>query len=193
MTPTGVKDSQPGGGTSIAVPRSSGHPIYLPLPLTPMRPLPFLLLLVVPAKSWSQSAPEPAMTTTGAFFALSVADLEASTGWYTQKLGLRIVTRLGKQNGIAVTVLEGGNLMVELIQQDGARSLSALGPGLSAGATVHGLFKAGVVVSDFDATLAMLRARGVEIVAGPFPARADQRANVLIRDNAGNLIQFFGK
>jgi hypothetical protein len=27
---------------------------------------------------------------------------------------------------------------------------------------------------------------------GPFPPRKDQRANALIQDNAGNLIQFFG-
>jgi hypothetical protein len=28
---------------------------------------------------------------------------------------------------------------------------------------------------------------------GPFPKSATQRANVIVRDNAGNLIQFFGK
>ena len=58
---------------------------------------------------------------------------------------------------------------------------------------IHGLFKAGVVVDDFDKTLATLRSRGVEFAFGPFPARPNQRANVLIKDNAGNLIQIFGK
>jgi hypothetical protein len=38
----------------------------------------------------------------------------------------------------------------------------------------------------------MLEARDVEIAFGPYPARADQRANVIVKDNAGNLIQFFG-
>jgi hypothetical protein len=28
---------------------------------------------------------------------------------------------------------------------------------------------------------------------GPYAKTATQRANVIIRDNAGNLIQFFGK
>jgi hypothetical protein len=58
---------------------------------------------------------------------------------------------------------------------------------------VHGYFKAGIVVDDYDTTLEALRARGVEIAMGPFPARPGQRANVIVRDNAGNLIQFFGK
>ena len=43
----------------------------------------------------------------------------------------------------------------------------------------------------FDSVVSQLRARGVEIAFGPFPARENQRANVLIRDNAGNLIQIF--
>jgi hypothetical protein len=58
---------------------------------------------------------------------------------------------------------------------------------------VHGIFKAGVVVDDYDVTLATLRARGVDIAIGPFPARNGQRANFIVRDNAGNFIQFFGR
>jgi len=46
---------------------------------------------------------------------------------------------------------------------------------------------------DFDGAVARLKARGVEIAFGPCPAREGQRANVLIRDNAGNLIQLFGR
>ena len=57
---------------------------------------------------------------------------------------------------------------------------------------VHGIFKAGVIVDDFDQAIATLRKRHVDIVIGPFPARATQRANAIIRDNAGNYIQFFG-
>ena len=57
----------------------------------------------------------------------------------------------------------------------------------------HGIFKAGVIVEDFDRMLAALKARQLEIAYGPYPARANQRANVIVRDNAGNLLQFFGK
>ena len=43
-----------------------------------------------------------------------------------------------------------------------------------------------MIVDDFEKTVAMLKARQVEIAFGPFP-------NVIVKDNAGNLIQFFGK
>ena len=127
----------------------------------------------------------------GAFLAMSVPDLDASARWYSEKLGLKVVMRLPETDGTTVTVLEGDGLIVELIQRDGAFSLSSAAPGKDR-TLVHGLFKAGVIVEDFDKTVAMLRAREVEIAFGPFPKKPDQRANVCIRDNAGNLIQFFG-
>jgi hypothetical protein len=42
-------------------------------------------------------------------------------------------------------------------------------------------------------TLATLKARGVQVAYGPYPASADQRATVIVKDNSGNLIQLFGK
>jgi len=129
-----------------------------------------------------------AVTATGSFFALSVADLSASTHWYEEKLGLKVVMQVPKKEGqSAVTVLEGGQLIVELIQNDDA------GPAEKNPLLVHGIFKAGAIVDDFDKTVAMLKARNVEIAMGPFPAKGKQRANVIVKDNAGNLIQFFGK
>ena len=151
-----------------------------------------LLFLVVPAPSLAQpaaSAPAtPALTATGAFFALSVADVRASARWYREKLGLTVVMDPPKQGTITVVVLEGNGLIVELIQDDQAAAPATQNPVL-----VHGVFKAGVIVSDFDKTLATLKERNVPIAYGPYPAKANQRANVIIRDNAGNLIQLFGK
>jgi catechol 2,3-dioxygenase-like lactoylglutathione lyase family enzyme len=129
---------------------------------------------------------------TGAFFALSVADIQASARWYSEKLGLKVVMEVPKRERSAVIVLEGGGLVVELLQDDDALPLSRAVPVLTGRQSVHGLFKAGVLVEDFEGTVAMLRARGVEIAYGPYPAREHQRANVIIRDNSGNLIQFFG-
>ena len=135
------------------------------------------------------AADTPAANTTGAFFALSVADLKTSAQWYTDKLGLKSTMEVPKRDGVAVIVLEGEvggtKLIVELIQRDDAQPLAK--------APVHGIFKAGVIVEDFDKTLAALKARQVEIAFGPYPARPNQRANVIVRDNAGNLLQFFGK
>jgi catechol 2,3-dioxygenase-like lactoylglutathione lyase family enzyme len=157
----------------------------------------FLLLwlmqpLIVSGQT-AKSVTEPPVIANGAFFALSVADIEASVRWYSEKLDLKIVMRVPKENKVAVTVLEGSGLIVELIQHDEALPLSKAAPAVKDNLLIHGMLKAGVIVDDFDKTLVMLKARQVEFAFGPFPARANQRANVIIRDNAGNLIQIFGK
>ena len=70
--------------------------------------------------------------------------------------------------------------------------LTAVAPAATDRMLVHGMVKAGMIVDDFDAALARLRERRVPIAFGPYPARAGQRANLILRDNAGNLIQLFG-
>ena len=131
---------------------------------------------------------QPAFRATGgAFFAISVADMKTSVAWYTEKLGLKVAQEMpGK---VSVAILEGGGLTVELIHDGDARAAAkTASPHL-----VRGIFKAGLVVADFDATVKTLRERGVKFVAGPFPKKPDQAANVVIEDHAGNLIQFFGE
>jgi hypothetical protein len=93
----------------------------------------------------------------------------------------------------AVTVLAGGGLLVELIQNDDARPLGKTALGIQGPEFVHGFTKSGVIVDNFDETVAMLRARKVPILMGPFPAHdSTGLKNLIVKDNAGNLIQFFG-
>lgn len=132
-------------------------------------------------------------TVEGSFFALSVADLEASVRWYEEKLDLHVVIDVPKTEGVAVTVLQGHGLTVELIEHDAAVPRSSLTPPVTEPQLLHGITKVGIVVENFDEVVALLRARGVEADYGPFPAHDGQPENVLIRDNAGNLIQFFGR
>lgn len=151
-----------------------------------MRPLALavaLAALIVPAAHGKDHA-LPFKPVTGAFFALSVPNLAESVQWYREKLGLAVVLEV--REGFEVTVLEGGGLVVELVR-DAAAQPRPERPDL-----VHGPFKAGFFVKDFDAVVKELRARNVTIAFGPFPARENQRANVLVRDNSGNLIQIFG-
>jgi len=145
-------------------------------------------LLVLPGLATaSPESKDPVLRSEGTFFALSVANLAASTAWYRDKLGLRVVMEIPPQGGTAVTVLEGDGLIIELLQRDGAR------PPSGDVQLTHGFFKAGIVVKDLDRTLALLRGRGVEIAFGPYPASDAQRANVILRDNSGNLLQLFGE
>jgi catechol 2,3-dioxygenase-like lactoylglutathione lyase family enzyme len=149
----------------------------------------FVLLVAaaLSAQGQSQPATSPLVSSTsGAFFAVSVSDIEASSRWYAEKLGLRVVMHLPRENGASVTVLEGGGLTVELVQLDKAS------PAGRSSELVHGIFKSGVVVHDFEQVLSQLKARGVSIAFGPFPPRGNIKSNFIIRDNDGNLIQFFG-
>ena len=60
-----------------------------------MRPIGLLLCLTISAQAIAQSpaAAEPPFSTKGAFFGLSVADLEASVRWYSEKLGMKVALR----------------------------------------------------------------------------------------------------
>jgi catechol 2,3-dioxygenase-like lactoylglutathione lyase family enzyme len=168
-----------------------------------MKPIRLLCWLALPLMGPASSAAPPAAAAstaetravagTGAFFALSVADLNASARWYSDKLGLKVVTQTPRHDKAAAVVLEGEGLIVELIHHDDAVPLGKAAPGVKSNIEVHGLVKAGVIVPDFDRTLAILKERRVDIAFGPYPARQDQRANVIIRDNEGNLIQLFGR
>jgi hypothetical protein len=138
------------------------------------------------------SAPVP-ITASGAFFALSVADVDASAKWYASTFDMTVSMQVPKQGNAAVTVLKGHGMVVELVQLDDAKPLSAVAPGITDPMHVHGIAKAGILVDDFPATLAALQARHVTIAYGPFPEQKDQKANVIIKDNSGNLIQVIAK
>lgn len=154
-----------------------------------MRPALILLALFIGSVQAPANAQvvEPPFKASGAFLGLSVPDVSASARWYQEKLGLRVVMQPPKAGEVAVVILEGGGLLVELIQHDKARPLGVTVP------LGHGYFKAGLIVDDFEGTIAAIRARGIPIAFGPYPKTASQRANAIISDNAGNLIQFLGK
>ena len=79
------------------------------------------------------------------------------------------------------------------MQHDDAVPLRNFIPAPRGSLYVHGVFKVGVTVNNFDDVIATLRSRGVSIPIGPFPKRPDQPANAIILDNAGNYIHIFGK
>ena len=149
-----------------------------------------LILLLAAA----QPAPvgDPAFKTNGAFFAVSVADVDASARWYAEKFGMKIVMQPPEREGTRMIALEGGGLLVELIDDDKAVPLKTAAPQIERDYRVHGIFKSWIVVEDWDRLVATLENRKVPIAIGPFPASAEQRANLIIRDNDGNYIQFFG-
>jgi Glyoxalase/Bleomycin resistance protein/Dioxygenase superfamily len=100
-----------------------------------MKRIMLLLVLALSLLADGQSAQaakalsDPPFTAKGAFFALSVPDLESSARWYSEKFGLKIVMQAPKTKTLksAVTVLAGGGLLVELIQNDEALEQDCFG------------------------------------------------------------------
>ena len=136
----------------------------------------------------------PPFTAVGStFLALSVANMATMSAWYREKLGMRAIFHIPKRDGSEVMVLQGAGLIVELVARDGSSPLRAIAPSVTHDVQVHGLFKVGFFVDDFDRAVAALRERGITIAFGPFPVRPDQPANVGFRDAEGNLFQMFGR
>src|SRR5688572_32330176 len=112
-----------------------------------MKRLAVLVGLAIPMLSSAQSVDvpysAPVVTTSGAFFALSVANIEASTRWYREKLGLSVTMRAARTDATksAMTLLQGGGLTVELVQHDEAAPLRNFLPAPRGALFLHGIFK----------------------------------------------------
>ncbi len=141
----------------------------------------------------SAGADNALFKTHGAFFAISVPNADTSRSWYVDKLGMREIFRSPAQNGTRVIVVSGGGLTVEILENTAAVPLRTAAPAISHTTLVHGTFKAGLFVDDFDGAIRRLRDRGVPIAMGPFPASNGVPANAIVRDNYGNFIQLFAR
>jgi catechol 2,3-dioxygenase-like lactoylglutathione lyase family enzyme len=172
--------------------------------LTNISTILFLLLVcsgfAMPQRTDSASnAPLPAKpvfrAVDGAFGAITVPDLDASANWYAEKLGLRVVKNhvLRADYKAAVTILQGNGFAVELIWLDDSVPLSSIDPKLKGPQNVHGLLKAGLFVNDLDDTLSALKSRNVTMAFQMFYDKSMDCRTFAIRDNNGNILQFFGK
>src|SRR5215510_8300168 len=85
-----------------------------------------ILPFTIQCRAATAATPAATVTATGAFFGLSVVDLQASTSWYENKLGLTVTLQVphSAEMRAAVTVLTGGGLTVELVQHDDASARS---------------------------------------------------------------------
>jgi glyoxylase I family protein len=128
----------------------------------------------------------------GHHVAIRTTSLEEAKDFYVGKLDFRIVHEwpyedeqlaylaLPGDDGLFVEILGGGNsLPVEV------RPYTDLGDSLK----YAGLHHFCVHVSNVDATLAVLRERGVSIVAEPFVLPAISRKLAFFADPFGNLIE----
>lgn len=81
---------------------------------------------------------------------------------------------------------------MELVWFASAVALAKIAPELKGNHEVHGIFKSGLYVSDLDSTYEELKSRGVTMAFEPFFDASMQCRMFAIRDNSGNILQFFG-
>ena len=131
----------------------------------------------------------PQFTAQGAFAAFVVTDLDASLNWYQSNLGLRVIKRGTSPRVVAETVVLGGhNVFVELIHYTdrtlAKRVIDDHNP-------QTGPIKVGMSLGqkDFDSVSAYLEKHGVTI--GMFEDKEMGVKTFIVKDNDGNLIQFF--
>jgi methylmalonyl-CoA/ethylmalonyl-CoA epimerase len=120
---------------------------------------------------------------------VSVPDMDAAIAWYDRVLGFKLERRFMIGSIPAeIAILKHGALHVELFKPGDPRPLPPERREPDLDARTHGNKHVAFSVSDVDAFADELRRRGADIVwVKHFP---DGRANIFIRDNSGNLIEF---
>ena len=120
---------------------------------------------------------------------VSVPDLAASIDWYQRVLGFRLVRRLRIETIPAdVAILKHGAMHIELFQAQAARPLPPERREPDLDVRTHGNKHVAFGVVDVEAFAAELRRRGADLVWVKHFEHGG--ANIFIRDNAGNLIEF---
>ena len=160
----------------------------------------FLLVLEFAMAQTSDSVrkPEtskPVFKAHGGFVAITVPDIDVASKWYVEKLGLTIVKNhaMRPDNKAGVTVLQGNGFAVELIWLEGSAPLSKVAPQVKGPQEIYGILKSGIYVDDLDATLRELKSRNVTMAFETFYDKSMDCRMFAVRDNNGNILQFFGK
>ena len=122
----------------------------------------------------------------GAFFAISVRNLDAAVAWYTAHLDFTVDSTADNEQRRGALLSRPG-VLVELAE---FRDAAQRHPRLESH-ELHGIFKLGFVTGELDATFAALQRSGIELFF-PIVATGDGLRTFAIRDMDGNIIQFFG-
>lgn len=137
------------------------------------------------------AAPPPPRGLRPYLVAVSVANLEASAGWYEDVLGLRVVDKKAfPESGIKIALLEADGFRLELVELRGSVSPSTC-TDVSNPAALRGFGKYAFQIDDLAEFVKGLERRGVAILHDARSAPKDGERSVIIKDNDGNWLQFF--
>jgi len=138
--------------------------------------------------SYAQEGELPA--TDGAFYAISVRNIDEAVAWYTKHLGFKIESQGGNDQRRGALLSRPGAVL-ELGEFASAIAQEEIRPGLESH-EVYGIFKIGFTTTDLDRTYQILESAGVEVFF-PIVTASDGNRTFGVKDLEGNIIQFFGK
>ncbi len=149
-----------------------------------------LLLGLALGPATARSADLPPLPAFNHFMiAISVADLDAETDWYVEKLGFTVERDVNLGDGrIFFRWLTRGNERIELVHSPGATP-GAPRPLPPAHAGIHGLTHLTLETADLTATKAALSARGVTPVMDITEVKELGIKVLYLRDPEGNYVE----
>ena len=128
--------------------------------------------------------------TDGAFYAISVHDIDKTIKWYTKHLGFKVESKGGNDQRKGALLSRPG-VILELGEFSGAIKREDINPNLESH-EIYGIFKIGFKTKNLDETFKILKDFNVEIFF-PIATASNGNRTFGIKDLEGNIIQFFGK
>ena len=154
----------------------------------------FYLICFITIKLNAQVSPNPLENPIKQFFAISVADVTESAEWYNKIFGLKEIADLKAEDGnVHTKILESDFYLIELSQHKTGQSLKEAAPQIERNYLLHGFFKVGFYVKDFEAVINFLKENNVQFFGRIIEDEKHGIKFTLIKDNSGNILQIFGK
>lgn len=141
---------------------------------------------------FSQSSSPPDLE--AYFSAMIVKDIDQSIQWYSDILGFEILNQTESEKmGFEQANLKRGAILIELISLQSAVSPSDVIPDYSSKTKLHGFFKTGFLVGDFDQWMDHLNRLKVDFHGRVVIDQLSGKRMVIVKDPDGNRIQIFEK
>lgn len=130
----------------------------------------------------------------GSFVAVIVNDIDVSISWYQEVLGFELIDRVDvPERGFRQSNLKRALMDIELIELKTAISQEEVLSKNPSVSHIHGIFKVGFQVSDFDAWLLHLTNAKVEFGGSVVTDQKTGKRMLIIKDPDSNRIQLFEK
>jgi catechol 2,3-dioxygenase-like lactoylglutathione lyase family enzyme len=123
-----------------------------------------------------------------------VSDIDTSTAWYVNNLGLKVRNKLeNKARGVTIVNLENQGILIELIEINNSLDKNEIIKEYPQGTKLTGFMKSGFRVAELDEWHQFLEKQKVKFRGRIVTDSHTGKRTFLVEDPDGNIIQFFEK